>query len=92
MIAEQHLEPRQAACQWLREFGDRCNEGDLVGLYHVLHRVALQEVHFRIVEYIQDLVQATPNGSLLLSDWQENVQVTQQLPESVAILTKMACV
>ena len=88
VIAGQEIDPRQAACQWLKEFGDRCNEGELVGLYHVLHRVSLKLSSFRIVEYIQDLVRATPNGSLLLSDWKESVQTTQQLQTRAQTLPK----
>ena len=67
---------------------DRCNEGELVGLYHVLHRVSLKQNSFRIVEYIQDLVQATPNGSQLLSDWQESVQIIQELQNQLQTVPK----
>ena len=79
VIAESGGEPRESACKWLREFGDRCNEGELVGLYHVLHRISLKQSTFRIVEYIQDLVQATPNGSRLLMEWRESVKARQNL-------------
>ena len=88
VISEQKRDPRQAACQWLRDFGDRCNDGELIGLYHVLHRVSLKQSSFRIVEYIQDLVLATPNGSLLLSDLQENILTTQRLQTRLETLPK----
>lgn len=75
----QDQNPRQAAIKWLSEFGDRCNEHELVGLYHVLHRVALQQRSFRIVEYIQDLVFSTPNGLFLYTELKRHRDAIHQL-------------
>ena len=88
VIVEAGGEPREVACKWLREFGDRCNDGELVGLYHVLHRISLKHSTFRIVEYIQDLVQATPNGAQLLAEWKESIALSRQLHMTIKMLPK----
>lgn len=88
VIVEAGGEPREIACKWLREFGDRCNDGVLVGLYHVLHRVSLKHSTFRIVEYIQDLVQATPNGAQLLEEWKQSETLRKQMQTTLKTLPK----
>ena len=80
--------PHEAAVKWLNEFGERCNEGELVGVYHVLHRVALHQRSFRIVEYIQDLVFATPNGLFLYTELKRHKEMIQQLEARLQSLPK----
>ncbi len=70
-IVQEQDDHRGAAIQWLRRYGDRCDEGKLSGLYEVLHRIALKHGSFRVVEYVQDLVLATPMGRTLVQEWED---------------------
>lgn len=70
-IVEQKDTHRNSVLQWLRRYGDRCNEEELDGLYEVLHRIALKHGSFRVVEYAQDLVMATPMGRALVQEWKD---------------------
>ena len=83
-IVEKQLDHRTAALHWLHQYGHRCNDGSLKGLYAVLHRVALKHSSFRVVEYLQDLVESTPMGRILLKDWRTSREQLKTLQEELS--------
>ncbi len=78
LIAERQTESRAAALRWLYQYGDRCNEGELMGVFYCLQSLSLKRSSIRVVEYIQDLVYSTPVGRQLAKEW---ISVHQQIPQ-----------
>jgi serine/threonine protein kinase len=66
--------PRERALEWWRQFESHQHSNQLPGLFLVIRSILLKRPRFRIVEYIQDLVMNSSNGTQIWTEYSSSCE------------------